>query len=962
MGAVAMGPPPTAEGGAAEDVPMEGAGQEPEAADPVELEQDAPEDPQPRVAETEVAWKLSESTLNVLPAPGGVFTTLKQGAFQHLIASVRTTVGLKSGRYFFEAQVLESTAYPDTPVNNQPLTTYSARYPKQVARIGFALGGATRFLGDAEGLSVSFDSDGIFAVGVRRLKVCPAFEKGQIMAVLLNLDAQSENANTVSLFMDGVRASPPQPLPGPLCGKALFPTITYQNTMLSVNLGPDPLAPLPFTCRTVRDVSKGDVELCPDLSPADGKYEVVFPVGIPDTGLFEWADHFLESNPQYTEISDRKILSWAAQSGLWCTKAPLVHSDSRDKPFIQLPLEHGSVSKVIYDVVPMLKRNYLVLEMKANLIPAERKKALAWWGAPHFQKVAAVAIGEPTADYKAKVQELLLGEAQAKRRIQKRKKDTQTLRKTMLEAKKKMCEASKKERAERAQQHTRPPPKKEEEPKKEEPKKEAPDAKEEAKEEVKEEKAEAKEEIKEEVEEEKEVQLTAEQKKAWFRKSDVPDLAPNVIATSYALWSLPTEAEGFDKVRFDWDAEEKAHTVLRGYVAELKRTQRVEDLQPHAWFKEKFVEFQTILKGWRAKQGARKAAKVAPPQGDDFDADLVEVGKIVDVCDIGNGVPLFASFEYEDWLLLTARAEMHLLAHSYRKALDDPEREAILEKDLAFYYERHFQKPLRLGAFECTKLEDLIALIKDTASIDAQGRLIPACDEDTSLDQLLRQTEDRRRERQLRIDAGDEAARLKFKQPTQPAQPAPARVKAAAANVVSPKPAAAAPGPGALSATTRPGTPAAPKDPAATGPAAKAAAAKAAVKAAAAKAALASVAKAAAAKAAAAKAVAAKAAAAKANTVSSAQAAAAKAKAANLGAAAKANAAKAGAAKPPAAKPPSLKILAAKPPATKPPPGMLAAAGGAKRVAPMTAPAAPGAPAKRPKMGWPTFMRPPSAY
>ena len=47
------------------------------------------------------------------------------------------------------------------------------------------------------------------------------------------------------------------------------------------------------------------------------QHEVLFPVGLPDEGMFDWLDMFLAKNPTYTELSDRVILDWAHKSGLW---------------------------------------------------------------------------------------------------------------------------------------------------------------------------------------------------------------------------------------------------------------------------------------------------------------------------------------------------------------------------------------------------------------------------------------------------------------------------------------------------------------------------------------------------------------------------------------------------------------------------------------------------------------------
>merc|ERR1712048_983982 len=132
-----------------------------------------------------------------------------------------------------------------------------------------------------------------------------------------NLDSLSPNANTVSLFVDGVRASEPQPLPEAMKGKPLFPAVTFRNMTLRPNCGLTPLHPLPFKCRCVGDAAKADVLVNkPEPVKKDQKYEVVFPVGLPDEGTYDWVDRFLAQNRSYNEISDRAIVQWATKSGI----------------------------------------------------------------------------------------------------------------------------------------------------------------------------------------------------------------------------------------------------------------------------------------------------------------------------------------------------------------------------------------------------------------------------------------------------------------------------------------------------------------------------------------------------------------------------------------------------------------------------------------------------------------------
>ena len=67
-----------------------------------------------------------------------------------------------------------------------------------------------------------------------------------------------------------------------------------------------------------------DLEIPPAAKRKDGKGELVLPVGLPDTGYFDWVDKFLAENPEFVELSDRKILaSSSAQLFLSLAFVPL---------------------------------------------------------------------------------------------------------------------------------------------------------------------------------------------------------------------------------------------------------------------------------------------------------------------------------------------------------------------------------------------------------------------------------------------------------------------------------------------------------------------------------------------------------------------------------------------------------------------------------------------------------------
>merc|ERR1712232_1148002 len=151
--------------------------------------------------------------------------------------------------------------------------------------------------------------------------------------------------------------------------------------------------------------------------------------------------------------------------------------------------------------------------------------------------------------------------------------------------------------------------------------------------------------------------------------------------------------------------------------------------------------------------------------GDDameISADDVEPFKVENVADIGNGEPLFANFSYEDWQLLSIAYELHLLVHAFRKALDDPDRLSFPEAHLSFYYDKVFRKSFSLKNYGMQKFSELNDYIKDTIKVKDDGYLDTPLDDSTARTYFVQLTEEHRRERERRVDAGDETARLKF--------------------------------------------------------------------------------------------------------------------------------------------------------------------------------------------------------
>merc|ERR1712217_415273 len=238
--------------------------------------------------------------------------------------------------------------------------------------------------------------------------------RDDVLAVVVNLDAKGPNANTDSLFCNGVRLSQPQVLPESMRGKELFPVVAFKNMLVHVNFGPHQLAALPFKCRMLGDASQKDATVTKEEAPKGGKQEVVVPVGLPDEGAFMWLDMWLQKNPGYTELSDRSLLAWAEKSGLW-RRDGYEHRACNDKPDLSLGIynvDDGSVGKAIKSIAPIQNRNYVVMELKSNLIKEERETLIKKFSAALFKRVAQVVVGEPTLEFRKKVHEIALQQKQ----------------------------------------------------------------------------------------------------------------------------------------------------------------------------------------------------------------------------------------------------------------------------------------------------------------------------------------------------------------------------------------------------------------------------------------------------------------------------------------------------------------------------------------------------------------------
>merc|ERR1712176_693653 len=186
----------------------------------------------------------------------------------------------------------------------------------------------------------------------------------------------------------------------------------------------------------VQEAAAKDVSLA-DAPAAKDKNEVVLPIGLPDEGTFDWLDMWHAKNPGFTEISARTLLAWAEKSGLW-RKGGFSTLNPRDKPSMNFDissLDDGSIDRMIKTFAPLQKRDYVIMEVRGNLIKEEREAMLARFPSSSFRKVATVQLGEPNMEFKQRVQENTLKAKQAASDVEHNRKIQQEKAKKIAEKK-----------------------------------------------------------------------------------------------------------------------------------------------------------------------------------------------------------------------------------------------------------------------------------------------------------------------------------------------------------------------------------------------------------------------------------------------------------------------------------------------------------------------------------------------
>lgn len=256
-----------------------------------EKEEDEPENNGERFTDT-MMMSSYDGTLNVIVSGNSVVAPLPTEGVT-LLAACRANVGINSGcRYLVEFEVIQCQNQPEI-------------------RVGFSMDSSSVFLGQAQ--SLCFTSNGQCISNGENVSPFRGrrFQRGDVVGLVVNR-TESGNANTVSLFLNGLRIGDAVPIPESFDG-ALYPHVSVRNAIVNVNFRKTVLSELPFKVRPIGDALQEHITktVINDVKEA----KVIVPFGLKTKEMIE--EYIVgHSDETFTEITRDFLNTWQEKSGV----------------------------------------------------------------------------------------------------------------------------------------------------------------------------------------------------------------------------------------------------------------------------------------------------------------------------------------------------------------------------------------------------------------------------------------------------------------------------------------------------------------------------------------------------------------------------------------------------------------------------------------------------------------------
>ncbi|EEQ97909.1 hypothetical protein Pmar_PMAR025533 [Perkinsus marinus ATCC 50983] len=524
------------------------------------------------------------------------------------------------------------------------------------------------------------------------------FGLDDVVTVVLNLseNVEDRHSNSIALFKNGLRVTEPIPIPDDLKGKDLYPTVTFKNVRIAVNLGHE----------------------------MDGRRAAEL------AGL-----------TQRLKSSSLRPLRRGGEPS----------NDRPDYLFGIQPVDEGIIRSRIRDLAssPQDGRSIILVEIEGGLLKEERGKIMSKFMT--HKRVARICVGEPDDGYQNYVRDLVRGEiesaksAERERKLEELRREWKTRvvekeRQRRVKAAARAAERARKEAAAEARRKRKEAAMRAAAAKRaaEARKGDEPSAEDGSEtklaDDVAMEMQEGEGDVSEEehlveVEEEEEegdepeptlpeVEVTEDDlKKAikldgWIRHRKVLEKVPTIMGPSE--W-FKVQLDAWSETKLEWRKKHRTYlqAVAMREAAAAKKTEAEEVSKEDV----KAEESKEANDGDTPVVGS--PLPEAPSQTTYIDPDAADIWAVEDINDLdGKGTPLYGKFQAEDWQLLNLRYELHLLCHAFFRdaTAEDGDIKGIHRSLLQHYFSTYFvgHPPLIASLYGGKSVDELL----DTFVVD----------------------------------------------------------------------------------------------------------------------------------------------------------------------------------------------------------------------------------------------------
>jgi len=275
---------------------------------------------------------------------------------------------------------------------------------------------------------------------------------------------------------------------------------------------------------------------------------------------------------------------------------------------------------------------------------------------------------------------------------------------------------------------------------------------------------------------------TCKQRQNDYKAAVAKKASDKALKEKMKLMKINNAKQAFVAAKASWEAKKKLAVERHGkmiQIAEGKEKLRQEKIAklteagtevPEELLKEPEAVPDVVEEPEPVEVEVEEEEEEPEEEHVEVDVDGLEIFGTEDITEIGSSKikqPFFSAFQFEDWALMSLRFELNLLIHAFRKDVKDPDRTSIHEDNIAYYYQKYFKKGLQPAYYGLKSIKELLGFFEDTITVTSKKVLdtfLPGDFESHNVFVLL--AEEARRDRNRRIDLGEEGAKISMQTAT----------------------------------------------------------------------------------------------------------------------------------------------------------------------------------------------------